>query len=296
MKKALSLLLLLTSIWLTTNACINHYVINEKGQTGIFSFENPMHFNSDSAHLIKQLQLAQERMNKAPDDKKHEAISDYCAYLLKSGRHKEALPMLENLQRLHPKEYSINANLAVAYELDGQLEKALSFLKYSLRLDPYSHQRSEWVHEQILIAAILARQQPENFAQQSIFTLPKGATEEIAAQIAYQLQERVPLTPSPNPLLSKVLEETAQYFRQNVSLEWAIEYYAMAIGYSNDDVTKIRLWNQLTQAREKFVSLQNKKFKSSVGDHLKKANWKKQVEQIVARWERHKPIYYKGLL
>jgi hypothetical protein len=60
----------------------------------------------------------------------------------------------------------------------------------------------------------------------SIFTVSSPL---IGYEISHQLEERVPLSSAPNDMLSKVLEESADYFKNNIFIDWSAKLYAMSL-------------------------------------------------------------------
>jgi len=112
------------------------------------------------------------------------------------------------------------------------------------------------------------------------------------AHIAYQLKERIPLTKSANSLLSKVIEECADYYYSHYSIEWAIEYYAIAIGYTSEDNIKERLWKKIISAREKLIGFRKKP--EHRFDYLGKSKWKEEINKRINEWRGYAPYYYGG--
>ena len=241
---------------------------------------------------IEDLKTTESKLLSAPTSEKYKYISNYCATLIKLGRHREAISILENLLKDKPNEYEINANLAVAYELNGQIDKALNFLKKSISISPNSHNESEWFHLSILEAAINLRENNLNPQDISVLKLQSDTSNKIGFQISYQLKERIPLTKATNNLLSKVIEESADFYSANISLEWAIELYAIAIGYSSENSVKMNLWDKINSSRQKLIDFKNQGKEGSVSKYLSKSNWKKKVNQRINEWANYTPYYY----
>ncbi len=97
--------------------------------------------------------------------------SDYAAVLLKLGKTKKALEILENLVQKYPNEYNVVVNLGTAYELNGNPELALKYISKAIKLNPLSHNESEWIHEEILKARIALKTNPDYLKQNSILNL-----------------------------------------------------------------------------------------------------------------------------
>lgn len=219
------LLVALALLSFRSSACLNFYVIDSSGHEHIYNEYPPTDIFLRTDYHIKDLEELGSKIPSVSPDEKYKYISNYCALLIKLGRHKDAMPILEKLLKEKPNEYEIIANLAVAYELNGQIDKAYESLRKSLSLNRLSHGGSEWFHLNILEAAIKLKNGNLKAKDITILKFPRTDPEMVSHQISYQLKERVPLTSATNDLLSKVIEESAEFFGAKISLEWAIEHH-----------------------------------------------------------------------
>lgn len=288
---AISLLLLATQ---HSHACLNFYVIDSSGRRHMHDDYPTSNLDLNPKYYIGRLKALELEIQKASGNRRFENISDYCAFLIKLGRSGDALPILENLLKQKPNEYTLNANIAVALELLGDPERALEYLRKSLKLQPDSHYNSEWFHERILEAAVLQKKNKTSFQSMNILKLSRRDSLKRITEISYQLRERIPLTPSPNPLLSKVLTECADFFRSSLSLEWAIDLYAIAIGYTTDQPTIDNLWKQINICRTRLVELRKAGKEGSVSKYIYKSSWTKEVTKQINDWKGYKPYHYNG--
>lgn len=287
------LILFLTLFSLRGVACLNYYVVDSSGHRNMHDDYPPSNIFIHTKYDIDNLKTLESKVLLAPTNEKYKYISNYCAALIKLGRHREAIPILENLLKDKPNEYEINANLAVAYELNSEVDKALIFLKKSISISPYSHNESEWFHLRIIEAAINLRENNLNPQDISVLKIQSDTSSKTGFQISYQLKERIPLTKSANSLLSKVIEESADFYSANISLEWAIELYAIAIGYSADNAVKQELWDKINQSRQKLINFKNQGKVGSVSKYLYKSNnWKKEINRRINEWSNYSPFYY----
>jgi len=286
------LILFLTLFSLRSVACLNYYVVDSSGHRNLHDDYPPSNLFIHSKYDIEDLKITESRIYSAPTSEKYKYISNYCATLIKLGRHREAVPILENLLKEKPNEYEINANLAVAYELNGQIDRALILLKKSISISPNSHNESEWFHLRILEAAINLRENNLNPQDISVLRIQNDTLKKIGFQISYQLKERIPLTKATNNLLSKVIEESADFYSANISLEWAMELYAIAIGYTTDDTVKLKLWDKINLSRQKLIDFKYQGKEGSVSKYLYKSNWKKKINQRINEWANYTPYYY----
>lgn len=288
----LSMVILLLLYSTNSSACLNYYVIDSSGRQHLHQSNSPSGIYIYTKFIIKDLKEAASEIRSAPAKDKYRYISNYCATLIKLGRHKESIPILENLLTDNPDEYEINANLAVAYELNGEIDKALSRQKKAMFMSPESHNRSEWFHLQILEATKKSKDENLNEQDFRILTFQSDKKEDIARQISYQLEERVPLTKSTNNILSKVIEESGDFYSANISLEWAIELYAIAIGYSSDNSVKSRLREKINSSRQKLVNFSREGKKGSESKYLYTPGWLKQINRQINQWATYTPYYY----
>ncbi|RYY54780.1 MAG: tetratricopeptide repeat protein [Chitinophagaceae bacterium] len=289
-------LLMLASI--QASACFNYYVVDENGNGHVHHEHPPRWGSSDFEAAKKELVYYEHEIPLQEEKWKPMYLSNYSIALAKVGRYSEAQQILEQLRRALPDEYRIAANLAVVYELNGELDQALAMLDRALKLDPDSHHSSEWIHKQILQGAITLRDSGADLQSTKILTFPadQESIHSIPHHVVYQLQERVPLTTSPNQYFSKVLEEIADYYRVTISLEWAMELYSGALGYSADTTVNERLWSKLETAQAKLAVYHGKipKKTRDVLRDFSKPDWKDKVDQRIARLRSRKPEKYMG--
>src|SRR5258708_7777149 len=97
--------------------------------------------------------------------------SDYSVALMFLGRSEEAVTLLNQLEKEKPGEYFIAANLGTAYELSGNNEEALKWIKEGIHRDPTSHEGTEWLHVKILEAKITQEKDPHYFKTHSVLEL-----------------------------------------------------------------------------------------------------------------------------
>lgn len=121
------------------------------------------------------------------------------------GDHVAAVKMLLNLEAQNPGDYHTAANLGTAFELAGDNENALNWIKEGIKRNPSSHHGTEWLHALILEAKIAAASGKSLPNTNRLVPLPeevkKGdfvkvqAMEHRAADIftalAFQLEERM---------------------------------------------------------------------------------------------------------
>ncbi|WEK36394.1 MAG: hypothetical protein P0Y53_02685 [Candidatus Pseudobacter hemicellulosilyticus] len=195
-------------------------------------------FAQSPALLARKAQLEQQD----PARMHFQDLSDRAAIELRLGNTATALPWLEQLYRDHPHEYTIVANLATAYELNGQPRRALELIREAIRLNPQAHGGSEWIHGKILEQQVSARPDyrqvinldPNNFPN---WILDKKipfpvAADSLKQQLAFQLHERIALMPAPDSIIGQLLFDFADILaKTEARRDTALPFYALAVHY-----------------------------------------------------------------
>ena len=97
--------------------------------------------------------------------------SDYAVALMYLGRSGEAIKLLQALEKEQPGQYFVAANLGTAFELSGNNEEALHWIKEGIRRNPDSHEGTEWLHATILEAKIAHEKNADYFKHHSVLEL-----------------------------------------------------------------------------------------------------------------------------
>jgi tetratricopeptide (TPR) repeat protein len=169
---------------------------------------------------------------------------DYSVAMMYLDRSKEAINLLQKLEQEKSGQYAVAANLGTAYELSGNNEAALFWIKEGIRRNPASHAGTEWLHAKILEVKIARAQEPAAFNQQTVLGLrPESiggkitvdgqnfSPAEIADAIQYQLQERVQFVKPPDPIVASLLFDYAAIEAATQTLESAEKLLQMAVEY-----------------------------------------------------------------
>jgi tetratricopeptide (TPR) repeat protein len=223
----------------------------------------------------RALQYALNR-NLAEDGEKMEAglrnstnfndRSDYSIALMYLGRDKEAVELLEKLEKENPGQYFIAANLGTAYELTGNNEEAARWIAEGIRRNLESHEGTEWLHVRILEAKIAQQKDPDYFKKHSVLDItPAAMTEDtllgkeklhpdnMIEAIQHQLSERMQFVKPPNPAVASLLFDYAAIEAGTRTLESAERILNMAVryGYPEDKVQPLmKLYNHRIAMRK----------------------------------------------
>ena len=170
--------------------------------------------------------------------------SDYAVSLVYIGKTKEAVELLETLEKEKPGAYVVAANLGTALELLGNNEEALHWIREGIRRNPQSHEGTEWLHAKIIEAKIAQEKDADYFKKHSVLELdPAHASssmtiddrifspQEVGEAIQYQLQERLQFVKPPDPAVASLLFDYAAIEAATNILESAQGLLKMAAEY-----------------------------------------------------------------
>ena len=174
--------------------------------------------------------------------------------LLHLGKIKEAISILENMEKGSPHQYYVAANLGTAYELNGENEKALQWIRKAMDRNPDSHYDTEWLHVKILEAKIAISRDPQWLEGHSVIGLADGAisvtdhtgrlrgSSEIEKALAYQLHERLEFTPKPDAIVADLLFDFGKVLTVTRGPEHADAVFELARAYgpNHEEILKKR--------------------------------------------------------
>jgi tetratricopeptide (TPR) repeat protein len=183
-----------------------------------------------------------EQYNKTKD---YKYLSDYAWELVKQGKAKQAVIILDSLLKTHPNEYNILANLGTAYEIVGNNKMAHELLTKAVATNKNSHYGSEWIHLNILKHKIDKEafplekiidigSEPFNTDWNSTVLKYNMSTDSILKSIAYQLHERIGFIAPKDKIIGRLIFDFAEIISKTKSKEEAIPFYDYAMYYDND--------------------------------------------------------------
>ena len=187
-------------------------------------------------------QRFESRSPAAPDFK---VRSDRAAFLIFTGEIAPAIEILEAIEKEHPGEYITAANLGTAYELSGDDEKARTWIRRCVELNPDSHHGTEWLHVLILDAKLAQRTDPRWLASHSVLGLnfgdgdlpvdpsgpALGSLRDVQEALEYQLHERLYFVKPPDPLVADLLFDLGNVLALTMTLEHAAAVYGKTLEY-----------------------------------------------------------------
>jgi tetratricopeptide (TPR) repeat protein len=202
-------------------------------------------------------------MDRAPEDKQPRLSDradpqDAAVTAILRGDHAKGIAMLKELETTKPGDYNTAANLGTAFELSGDNEKALNWIKEGIRRNPRSHQGTEWLHALILEAKLTTGTGnalpetnrlvplPEKVEKDTVLTI-QGAEHKAAdvfTALAYQLEERMTFVKPKDRWVSECLYSLAILQAHFYSIQDALRILALAEQYGFPDVEQLRSQRQ----------------------------------------------------
>lgn len=250
-------------LWTPSQACINSHGTDLEGKKIVRSGRPHPELKVDPRVVQdewrQKFAFLQQQYRPDADFK---IRSDYAAALIHLGRSREAVPILENVEKTNPGHYITASNLGTAYELVGENEKALEWIKKGMERNADSHEGSEWIHVRILEAKIALAKDPDWLKSHSTLGLNFGkdkrplhlgapavdhsgkeyGADTVAVHIAYQLHERLAFVSAPEPIVADLLFDLANLHATTQTLETALPIYDMALNFQpvNKDFVQAR--------------------------------------------------------
>ena len=194
-------------------------------------------FKKDFDGLIKDLR------KRYSETKDIDYLSDIGVVLIIQKKYDEAIKIYNDIEKIKPNRYSTASNLGTLYELIGDNVNALKWIEKSVKINPISHNSSEWIHVNILKAKV------NNliFSSHNIInndfsfeSLPKSdlkqeGLESLRNQIYFQLNERISFIKEKDKSIAVLLFDLANIdFLLGKKDSQYKELYKMAIDYGFD--------------------------------------------------------------
>jgi len=234
-------------------AYIDHDGINPQGHN---------FFKGDFPRLIIELDSLYKKT------KDLDYLSDKGYLLIVQGKYDEALNLYLNIEKIEPNRYSTASNLGTLYELMGQNQKAYTWIKKSIEINPKSHKGSEWLHLRILEAKIKnLKDLSGQFLLNTNFgtsnepktKLSKKEVDELTQSVYYQVNERMSFIEPKDKIISILLFELGNLAELKGENNSALATYRTARLYGyNDDLIVARMINsaqhEVEYYRERAVS------------------------------------------
>jgi tetratricopeptide (TPR) repeat protein len=207
-------------------ACMNDYVPNVEA----INRSNSLVEHLTQHPVAEPWTARRDRLRKAlADGGDFRVKNDLATSLAHTGEAGEAVRLLEEIEAEKPGLYATASNLGTAYELSGDNEKALQWIREGIARNPDSHERSEWLHVMILQAKLAIAQDPKWLESHSVLQWEgrpdpgqpldpalvansisgnrgeKLSVEQVKAALTYQLHERLQFVNAPDVIVGALL-------------------------------------------------------------------------------------------
>jgi tetratricopeptide (TPR) repeat protein len=164
-------------------------------------------------YLVKRLNEAERVYNRTG---KLEDYSDLGAMLVYNGQYLKAKQIFLEIEQKAPGLYQTAANLGTTYELLGENDSALYWIKRAIEINPDSHGGSEWIHVKILEAKIKAKGNEQYLWKHNVLSLDFGADKiplnknsidlnKLREHLYDQLNERMSFIKPKDPIVAQLL-------------------------------------------------------------------------------------------
>jgi tetratricopeptide (TPR) repeat protein len=176
-----------------------------------------------------------------PLDNQMEIYSDYGVQLIYLGEYAKAKRVYLEIERRSPNRYQTASNLGTVYELLGQNDSALVWIRKAMALNPGSHEGSEWIHIKILKWKL----RNETVPDVSLLGIGFGTLElpenthkfnldKLEKHLRRQLRERTKLVPPKDLVVGRLYFDLGNVVAQTTSANAALPYYRAARKYGYD--------------------------------------------------------------
>ncbi len=155
-------------------------------------------------------------------------------------RYDDAINLYLEIEKEQPNRYSTASNIGTAYELTGQNEQALKWIKRSVEIDSQSHKNSEWIHLRILEAKIKGEQfyntrfllgTDFGSALNPISTKSGADLKKMSTELYYQLNERISFVNPKEKIVAQLLFDLGNIAFLLGNYYEALEDYRLAKEY-----------------------------------------------------------------
>lgn len=245
MKKLLITILLILIATFHSFACLNGE--SKELKDGTFLYEDhdgnvPYGHGSVSDETLLLAAMRLDSLYRATGDLDYLSDKGLTFILLK--RYDEAIELYLQIEKLQPGRYSTASNLGTTYELIGENEDALKWIKKSLEIDPSSHMHSEWIHVNILEAKIKGEEYyTTTFLLKQDFgteTIPKSNLNfkellHLSDALYYQLNERVTFIKPQEKIVAQLLFDLGNIAFLLKNYSDALKDYELAKEYDSQD-------------------------------------------------------------
>lgn len=189
-------------------------------KNGVLLYQDKETFDIPKGHDFTKIDFEKVKKDLNAEYEKTKDIdylSDVGYILILQEKYQEALSTYLLIELKKPNRYTTASNLGTLYELMGENDKALKWIKKAIEIDPKSHYGSEWLHVNILEAKIKADSISGEDLINTTFgngnypetILNKTKLESLKREIYFQLNERISFIKPKDKIISILLYDLA---------------------------------------------------------------------------------------
>lgn len=242
MNKFTAFLVVLVLVSFKSFACLNWEIKTLKNKVEIYRDHKEYFVPKGHQFKIKDFSSLILDLEKGYNETNNiDYLSDKGYVLIIQGKYDEALKLYLDIEKIKPNRYSTASNLGTLYELMGENEKAYEWIKKSIKINPESHEGSEWLHLKILEAKIQKLKNPSgaffintNFGSEISPKTNLGDEElfKLKDALYFQLNERITFIKPEDKIISVLLFELGNIATiQGFDPQSSVEVYELSKKY-----------------------------------------------------------------
>ncbi|MCK7589995.1 tetratricopeptide repeat protein [Subsaxibacter sp. CAU 1640] len=229
-------------------SCINEYRTKLNGSKHYVNVTFDYHSSNFELDTLKLRRESENLLKKYQETDSIEFYSDYGAKLIYLKEYSKALTIYKQIEQIQPNLYTTASNVGTLYELLGQPEKALKWIKKSIELNPDSHHGSEWIHIKILEHKLNTNKHTSvlglDFGRDSKpININNYDLNELLRHLNYQISERLNFIQPKNEIIGELYYDLGNVQALTDYLENAINCYKNAekFGFTSHLMTQRKL-------------------------------------------------------
>lgn len=263
MPKGLLLLAILLLSYYAVTACGNEYHVllnGRKFMTSSFDFDD--RYDLSDPEQIKEFKENLLKLDSIWKNTNNiEAYSDYGLTLMYLGRYKEAKNVFIAIEKIQPDLYATAANLGTVYDLQNKNDSAYYWINKAIKINPESHEGSEWLHLKILD---VKRKGMSYLNSQFMIgtdlgndSIPKSSLSRqklgiLRNHIFYQLSERTTFVKDPEPIIAFLLFQLGNIKAITNDITTALQTYNEAYYYGFKSDLFVKRYSKFKQIHKRI--------------------------------------------
>lgn len=250
------------SLHQSLQACLNEYRALLNGNITmsdeLIDIPQGHPYLNDKTKLRERILLLEELYKKS---KSMIDYSDLGVLFVYDGQYEKAKAIFQEVEKKLPNRYQTATNLGTVYELLGKNDSAYYWIKKGIKLNPHSHEGSEWIHLKILEAKIKAKGDEKYLWNTNILGIDFGDTktpeyhynmplDTLSKHLYIQLQERMTFIKPKDPTVAQLLFDLGNAYAITYDVKTGLKVLELAqeYGHQLDILNKRILYFKKLQA------------------------------------------------